>query len=124
MERRCVANWDYHPETRRIIDPNKASKLRKGLSIIEQNSISKLEVDICADTSAKARKLAYEKKCMLLSYGMSCFLQILDEEPAPFESRQEELRKERITWAQEKQQLFLQQFAFKQSCLKHDHSYS
>ena len=63
---------------------------------------------------------------MHVSYGTSCFLQILDEEPAPLdhESRQEELQKERIARAQEKRQLFLQQLAFKQYCLKHDHSYS
>ena len=63
---------------------------------------------------------------MLLSYGTSCFLQNLDEEPAPLgiESRQEELRKERIARAQEKWQLFLQQLAFKHSCLQHDHTYS
>ena len=70
-----------------MIDPNKP----RSLSIIEQNSISKLEINICAATSAKARKLAQEKRYMLLSYGTLCFLQILDEEPAPLgiKSRQE-----------------------------------
>ena len=83
-----------------------------------------MDISICAAVSAKARKLAYEKKCLLLSYGTSCFLQTLDEEPAPLETREEELRKERIAQAQEKRQLLLQEIAFKQSCLKHDHTYS
>ena len=33
---------------------------------------------------------------MITNYGTSCFLQILDEEPAPQLSRKEELRKERL----------------------------
>jgi len=60
---------------------------------------------------------------MLSIYGTSCFLQILDEEPAPSENRQEELRELRIEQAKKKQRLYKQQLSYKQACVEHDHSY-
>jgi len=51
------------------------------------------------------------------------FLQILDEEAAPDVSKEEELLQERIARAQKKQQLFLQQLKYKQSCVEHNHDY-
>ena len=51
------------------------------------------------------------------------FLQILDEEPAPRENRQEELCKLRIERAKKKQQLYRQQLSYKQACVGHDHDY-
>ena len=53
---------------------------------------------------------------MLSSYGTSCFLQILDEEPDPSENRQEDLRKLRMERAKRKQQLFK-----KYNCLTNRH---
>jgi len=34
-----INNWDCQPNTRRMIDPNKARKLRESLCIIEKNKI-------------------------------------------------------------------------------------
>ena len=60
---------------------------------------------------------------MISSYGTSCFLQILDEEPAPEISRKEQLRKERLARAENQKQLFMQQMAMKQANVQHDHDY-
>ena len=78
------------PDTR-IVDPNKARRLRASLSEIEQNKLYSADFAICTATTVKARKQALEKKSMISSYGTSCFLQILDEEPAPEISRKEEM---------------------------------
>jgi len=64
--------------------------------MIEKKLIDEAESNLWTATTEKARKVANEKKCMLSGYGTSCFLQILDEEPAPSENKQEELRKLRI----------------------------
>ena len=52
---------------------------------------------------------------MISSYGISCFLQTLNEEPAPEISRKEEMRKERLAQAEEQKQLFMQQLAVQQA---------
>ena len=51
---------------------------------------------ICTATVDRDRKQALEKKSMLTSYGISRFVQILDEELTPLENQKEEMRKERI----------------------------
>ena len=123
-KRQHVNKWDCRPDSRRIVDPNRARKLRESLVIIEKKRMDEAEFDMCTATTEKTRKVAHEKKCMLSSYGTSCFLQILDEEPAPSENRQEELRKLRIERAKKKQQLYKQQLSYKQTCVQHDHGYS
>ena len=60
---------------------------------------------------------------MISSYGTSCFLQILNEEPAPEISRKEEMRKERLARAEEQKQLFMQQLAVQQASVHHNHDY-
>ena len=109
-----VNKWDCRPDTRRIVDPNKARRLRESLSEIEQNKLYLADFAICTPTTVKARKQALEKKSMISSYGTSCFLQILDEEPAPEISRRGR--------AGEQKQLFMQQLAVQQASVQHDHA--
>ncbi|XP_065884579.1 uncharacterized protein [Dysidea avara] len=118
-----VNKWDCRPDTRRIVDPNKARRLRESLSEIEQNKLYSADFAICTATTVKERKQALEKKSMISSYGTSCFLQILDEEPAPEISRKEEMRKERLARAEEQKQFFMQQLAVQQTSVQHDHDY-
>ena len=117
-----VNKWDCRPDTRRIIDPNKACMLRENLSEIEKK-IDSANFAICTATTEKARMQALEKKSVMTSYGTSCFLQILDEEPAPQASRKEEMRKERVARAEEKKRLYLQQLAVQQASVQQDHDY-
>ena len=77
-----VNKWDCRPDTRRIVDPNKACTLRENLSEIFCKLYS-ADFAVCTATTETARKQAVEKKSMISSYGTSCFLQILDEEPTP-----------------------------------------
>jgi len=118
-----VNKWDCRPDTRRIVDPNKARTLRENLLQIEKNKLDSADFANCTAATEKARKQALENKSMISSYGTSCFLQILDEEPAPEISRKEELRKERLAKAEKQKQLFMQQMAVKQSNVQHDHDY-
>ena len=120
---RHVNKWDCRPDTRRIVDPNKARMLRERLSEVEKKKIDSADFAICTATTEKARKQALENKSMMTSYGTSCFLQILDEEPAPQPNRKEELRKQRLARANEKKQLFLQQLAVQQASIQKDHDY-
>jgi len=118
-----INKWDCRPDTRRIVDPNKARKLRESLAMIKKKRMSRAELNVFTASSDIERKKAHEKKCMLTSYGTSCFLPILDEEASPNVSRVEKLRQERIARAQKKQQVFLQQMKYKQTCVAHDHDY-
>ena len=118
-----VNKWDCRPDTRRIVDPNKARRLRESLSEIEKSKLNLADFAICTATTEKARKQALEKKSMISGYGTSCFLQILDEEPAPEISREEQIRKERLAKAEEQKQLFMQQLAAKQAAVQQDHDY-
>ena len=60
-------------------------------------------------------------------YGTSGYLQMLDDEPAPFESREEFLKKEkeeRLSQAAEKQCRFQEGLVTKQLHVQHDHKYA
>jgi len=64
---------------------------------------------------------------MITMYGTSGYLQLLDDEPAPFESRDELLRKareERLSRAAEKRNKFKEEFIAKHTVMLHDHRYS
>ena len=62
---------------------------------------------------------------MLLDrYGSSCYLQLLDDEPAPAENHLEEITSERITRAAMQRRIFLDELLAKQHHVKHDHTYT
>ena len=54
----------------------------------------------------------------------SGFLQLLDNEPPPLESREDTMRKERLLRAAEKKQQFLEELHIKQLHVHLDHSYA
>ena len=78
-----VSDWDCHPVSRRIIDPNKSRVLRDQLDIIGQYQIHAANAAFDSATSDSEKKKAYQRKCMIKKYGTSCFLQLLDGEAAP-----------------------------------------
>jgi len=55
---------------------------------------------------------------------MSGYLQLLDNKPTPFESREEKLTKERLTRAAKKKEQFLEQLKIKQLHVMLDHNYT
>ena len=59
-------------------------------------------------------------------YGTSGYLQMLDNESSPLESREELLRKqrnERLSQASEKKRKFQEELAVKRLSVLHDHKY-
>ena len=90
-----VNEWDCRPVSRRIINPNKPRMLRERLlNIIEQCKAITANVALLSATTESEKKKANQQKCMIEKYGTSCFLQLLDDEPAPAENRMEELKKD------------------------------
>ena len=85
----------------REIQPDRRSNLRKKLLTID---LAKKEAAILAIASATndvQRKKAVEAQTMLMRYGTSRFLQLLDDEPAPSsENRILMARDERIAGAE------------------------
>jgi len=78
-----VNKWDCCPTSRRQTQPDRRVNLRKRLLTIAQ---ARKEAAICAVASATndaQRKQANEAQTMVIRYKTSCFLQLLDDEPAP-----------------------------------------
>lgn len=67
--------------------------LRERLNIIEQCKASIANVAVLSATTESEKK-ANQHKSMIEKYGTSCFLQLLDDEPAPAENQMEELKKD------------------------------
>ena len=110
--------------SRRIIDPNKVRKLKESLSHKHQN---KINVANYANSVAKAiaeKKRANQTKLLLDRYRSSCYLQLLDDEPAPVENHLEEITSERITRPAMQRRMFLDKLLAKQHHVKHDHTYT
>jgi len=60
---------------------------------------------------------------VLLRYGSSCFLQLLDEETAPTENRLDQIRSERIARAAHKKSQFQLSLAHLTEATNHDYNY-
>ena len=99
--------WVCRLSSRRIIDPDKARTLRESLCIIKQNKIAAAYFAISTARTEREREQALAKVSMMTSYGTSCFLQILDDDPAPLDDRKDEMRKERIAREEIKKKLFM-----------------
>ena len=70
-----VNQWDCHPMSRRIVNPNKARSLRERLCVVQQSKADAAEVVLFSATNESEKKKAYRSKCMIERYGTSCFLQ-------------------------------------------------
>jgi len=88
-----INEWDCRPVHRRLVDPR---NLRESLIIIGQDKISAANLDASAAVTFTEKKKA---KSLLETYGSSCFLQLLDDEPAPLETHFDEIKKERLARA-------------------------
>ena len=64
---------------------------------------------IYAASTVKEIKRAFQAKAMIQRYGTSGYLQLLDEQPAPLETRDKNLKKERLSQAAEQKRQFLKE---------------
>ena len=119
-----VNKWDCRPSSRRIIDPDKARTLREGLCTIKQNKIDAANFAASTAGTDREKEQALAKVSTMTHYGTSCFLQILDDDPAPPENRKDEMLKDRRARAEMKKKQFMQQLSFSQSSVRHDHGYA
>ena len=106
VEKRAKLNrinkWDFRPTSKRIIDPNKARKIAERLHAIQQQKVDDAETALLKATTVSEVKKVFQAKASLRRYGTSGFLQLLDNEPPPLESREDTMRKERLLCAAEK----------------------
>jgi len=105
--------WDCRPEHRRIVDPNKSRNLRKELLNIEQMKIASLNNDLCVAQAPIQKKKADQSKSLIERCSSSCYLQLLDDEPAPVDSHLDEIKKERVMRASEQKKRLLNELAAK-----------
>jgi len=119
-----VNQWDCRPVSRRIVNPNKARSLRERLCVVQQSKADAAGAALVSATNEAEKKKAYRRKCMIEKYGTCCFLQLLDNDPAPVESRTEILKQERLALAEAKKKKFQDELSSKLLSLSLDHCYS
>lgn len=119
-----VNKWDCRPTSRRAVPPDRKVNLRKKLLEIDQAKKVTATHAISLATNDTERKKAIETQSMLLQYGTSCFLQLLDDEPALTEDRIQKLKDERIARATAKRLKFQQEVTSIIDKANHDHCYS
>ena len=119
-----INQWDCRPVRRRIIDPNKARKLKESLSHNHQNKITITNHAISIAKTVAEKKRANQTKLLWERYGSSCYLQLLDDEPTPAENHLEEIKRERLARAAKQRRMFLDELLAKQHHVKHDHTYT
>ena len=119
-----INEWDCRPEHRRILDPNIARNLRKTLSHVEQMKIASANHALCMAQTPAQKKKAAQTKSLLERYSSSCYLQLLDDEPAPVDTHLDEIKKERVLKAAEQKKKLLNELAAKLDQVNHDHTYA
>jgi len=112
--------------SRRIIDLNKAQNLKDGLCSIHKKKLEAANNALHSAQAASQLKKALQVKSMIIMYGISGYLQLLDDEPAPFESRDELLMKARegLLQAAEKRTKLKEELIAKHTVMQHDHKCS
>ena len=90
-----INKWDCRPLSRRIIDPNKVRCLRERLCVIQKEKVEAADKVVHSGGTVSELKKAVQAKLLINMYGTSGYLQMLDNEAPPLESRNELLRKER-----------------------------
>ena len=101
-----INEWNCRPGHRRILDPNIARNLRKTLSHVEQMKIASANHALCMAQTPAQKKKAAQTKSLLERYSSSCYLQLLDDEPAPVDTHLDEIKKERVLRAAEQKKSF------------------
>ena len=79
--------------SRRIIDPNKARYLRERLHAIQKETVEAAGMVVHSGGTVSELKKAVQAKLLINMYGASGYLQMLDNEAPPLESRKGLLRK-------------------------------
>ena len=121
----CTVNqWDCRPTSRRAVPPDRRPNLRSRLLAIDQKKKEAAVHAVASATNVAETKKAIEAQTMLSRYGTSCFLQLLDDEPAPSEDRLQRAREERISKAKAMKSKFQQELCNLVDIINHDHCYS
>ena len=119
-----INEWDCRPVNTKIVDPNKARNLRETLLSIEQSKIVAANYVASVAQTASEKKKATQMKSLLQRYGSSCFLQLLDDEPAPLETHFDEVKKKRLSRAVAQKKRLLTEIAATLHNVNHDHTYA
>ena len=98
--------------------------MRENLYSIEQSKIAAANHAACVAQTTSGKRKATQTKSMLESYRSSCFLQLLDDEPAPLETHLDEIKKERLARAAAQKKRILTELAVRLNHVNHDHTYS
>ena len=121
----CSVNkWDCRATSKRVVPPNRKANLRKKLLDVDRAKKEAATYAVAAATNDTERKKAIEAQSVLLQYGTSCFLQLLDdEELVPTANRTQKLRDERIARAAAKRHKFQQEVCGTVDSINCDHNY-
>ena len=120
----CSVNkWDCRPTSRRVVQPNRKINLRNRLLKIEQTKTETAKHVVVLAVNDVERRKAVEAHSMLERYGTSCFLQLLDDEPAPLENRTKQIREEGIAKAAAQKLKFQQEVSKNIKEVNYDHNY-
>jgi len=107
----------------KIAQPIKEANLWNRLTVLNQSKKDASARAISAATSDTDRKKVIATHSMLVRYGTSCFLHLLDAEPAPSVDRSEQIREGRIARAAAEQFKFKLSLSKSVSNVSHDHCY-
>ena len=119
-----VNQWDCRPTSRRAVPFDRRFNLRKRLLDIDQAKKEAAVHAVYSATNDVEKKKAIEAQTMITRYGTSCFLQLLDDEPAPFEDRIQKAREERISRAKAMKLKLQQELCNLIDVINRDHSYT
>lgn len=121
----AVNKWDCRPTSRRQTQPDRRVNLRKRLLTIDQARKVAATSAVVSATNDMQRKKVIEAQTMVMSYGTSCFLQLLDDEPAPSSVNRVLLAREaRLARAEAQKSKLQKELSSLLSRANHDHSYS
>jgi len=125
VKKHRVNEWDCRPINRRLVNPNTARNLREALLNIEKIKIASANNAVSAAQTSSQKRKATQNKLLIERYGTSCYLQLLDDEPAPPETHLDEIRKKRLSRANaQKKKKLLSELGAKLSHVKNDHTYA
>ena len=121
----AVNKWDCRPTSRREIQPDRKTNLRKKLLSIDLAKKEAATLAVASATNDVQRKKAIEAQTMLMRYGTSCFLQLFDDAPAPSSQNRILMAKdERITRAEALRSKFQRDLSSLLDQVNCDHAYS
>ena len=118
-----INQWDCRPTSKRIFHPERKANLRNRLTQIQTTKTKAATCAVSSAISDNEKRKTTEAQSMLLRYGTSCFIQLLDDEPAPSENRLQQIRNERIARATAKRSHFQLKLSILTKAVNLDHNY-